>query len=139
MASERRTLADPEQRRELVQELLEPAAAADVAGEGLWWLNHRLGRIEAASTCYEIAGKLGYCLERMPQALEGLEAWLSRELEAGTLRHAHGGDVRERVLTICEELTEARALVLRASLALHRAQSALSPLYGPVGEDDDAG
>ena len=136
MADER-TLTDPLQRRALVQEVMEPAAAADVAGEGLRWLNHLLVRISAASTVYEIAGRLAYCLERMPQALEGLDDWLRRELEAGTLSDAKSGDVHVRVLTASDELMEARAMVGRAGKALERAQRALSPLYGPIREGDD--
>jgi hypothetical protein len=137
MVPERRTLIDPLQRRALVQEVMEPAAAADVAGEGLRWLNHLLRRIEFASTVYDIAGRLAYCLERMPQALEGLDAWLARELDAGTLRHAHGADVEVEVLKASDNLREARAMVGRAGQALERAQRALSPLYGPVRESDD--
>ncbi len=130
-------LKDPMRRRALVQELLEPAAAVDVAGEGLRWLNHLLGRIEAASTVYEIAGRLAYCLERMPQALDGLDAWLARELGAGTLGHARGGDVVGATAIASDELMEARALVGQAAQALERAQRALSPLYGPIREGDD--
>ncbi len=133
----RDALQDSLRRRALVQELLDPLAAIDVAGEGLRWLNHLLGRIDAASTAYGIAGQLAYCLERMPQALEGLDSWLTRELEAGTLGHAHGGRVEEAVQESSAELMRARALVGQASQALERGQRALGPLYGPIPDGDD--
>jgi hypothetical protein len=132
-------LGNWEERRVLVQSLTEPTQAATLAGEALRWLNHLLGRFGAAADCYDVVASLAYCLERMPQALEGVTEYLARQYEAGTLRRDDGGDVLERVAAVEVAAAEARALVSAAARELRRAYNALSDVAGPVAEGDEDG
>lgn len=132
MPSEQIDLGSWERRRALVQSLTEPIAAASMAAESLRWLNHLLGRVGAACEVYDLVGQLAYCLQRMPQALDSLDNWLRRELEAGRLRHESGSEVSESVLPASATLTEVSLQVTQAGETLGRAQRALSPVYGPV-------
>jgi hypothetical protein len=125
-----------EQRRELVQALTEPVQAASMASESLRRLNHLLGRVGAACEVYDLVGQLAYCLARMPQALEGLDIWLRRELEAGRLCHDSGGSVSDAVLPASAELTQVSLLVTQAGEVLRCTQRRLSPLYGPVVDEE---
>jgi hypothetical protein len=127
-----------EQRRVLVQSLTEPSQAAHLAAESLRWLNHLLGRFQAAADVYAVLGSLADCLDRMPQALEGLTAYLVREQAAGRLRREGGGDVQERVAAAGAAAAEDQA-VSNAAAALRRAQSALSDVYGPIPEEEGDG
>lgn len=136
MSSEQIDLRSWERRRSVVQSLTEPIAAASMAAESLRWLNHLLGRVSAACDVYDLVGQLAYCLQRMPQALESLDGWLRRELEAGRLRHENDGEVSESVLPASATLTEVSLQVTQACETLGRVQRALSPLYGPVGDGE---
>jgi hypothetical protein len=132
-------LRDWEQRRVLVQSLTEPSQAADLAAESLRWLNHLLGRFQAAADVYTVLGSLVECQARLPQALEGLTAYLVREQAAGRLRREGGGDAQERVAAAGAAAAEAHQAVSNAAAALRRAQSALSDVYGPIPEEEGDG
>jgi hypothetical protein len=131
------SLGSREQRRVLVQTLTEPTHAADLAAESLRWLNHLLGRFEAAAEVYEVLSSLASCLERMPQALEGISEYMIRQQAAGALRRDDGGDLMERVGAVGAATAEAHESAWTGARALRRAQSALSDVYGPVSEGDD--
>ncbi len=142
-SSTARTLTDPDQRRELVQEIQEPVAAADVAGEALRWVNHRLDRIDGAAVAYDLLGHLAFCLERMPQAVKGVDAWLLEHVDGGQLRQSPSSaetsrDVGERVQEVHKRLQAATGRILEATAILRAAQAELSPIYEPLepGEED---
>lgn len=131
-----RSLRDWDQRRALVQELVEPADAAGVAGEALRWLNHLLGRFHAAADVYSVVGQLAYCQERLPQAVDGMVEFLERELAAGRLRHEQDGDLDEAVAAFAVAAVEVKRGVMAAARALHGAQRAISGVGGVLeGED----
>ncbi len=125
-----RSLADWDQRRALVQELRDPKAAADVAGEALRWLNHLLGRFESAVDVYSVVGQLAYCEERLPQAVDGMVAFLERQLAVRRLRREDGGDAAESVAAFAAAGAQAKRAVTAAAAALHRAQRAISGVGG---------
>jgi hypothetical protein len=125
-------LASWEMRRQFVETLIEPTQVGDLAGQSLRRVNHLLDRVEAAQEVYDLVSQFAYALERMPQALEHLEAWLGRELEAGTLLHDSGGEARLAVEVATSGMAESRRQVARAATALRRAERGLSHLYGPM-------
>jgi hypothetical protein len=137
VAEERFDLRDSMQRRAAVQRLTEPAQAADLAGESLRWLNHLLGRLSSAADCYTVVASLAYCLERLPQALEGLTEYLGRQESAGRLRRADGGAAMERVALAEVAIEEALVSVAAAAHELRQAHNALADVYGPIREGDD--
>jgi hypothetical protein len=131
-----RSLRDWDQRRVLVEELLEPTDAASVAGEALRWLNHLLGRFHAPGDVYAVVGQLAYCLERLPQAIDGMVAFLVHELDAGCLRHDRRGDVDQAVVGFAIAAQDVKRGVMDAARALHECQRAISGVGGVLeGED----
>jgi hypothetical protein len=129
--------ADALQRRSLVETLTDPTQAAGLAAESLRWLNHLLGRFHAAADVYDVVASLAYCMEAMPQALQGLTEYLDRQQGAGRLRRDDGADVVERVAAVEVAVEEARRSVWRAARALRDAHNALADVSGPVPEGDD--
>ena len=131
-----RSLKDWDQRRSLVQELVEPTDAASVAGEALRWLNHLLGRFHAPAEVYAVVGQLAYCQERLPQAMDGMVAFLVRESAAGRLRHDAGDDIDEAVAGFAIAARDVKRGVMDAARALHEAHRAISGVGGVLeGED----
>jgi hypothetical protein len=129
-------LRDDLHRRSAVESLTEPAQAADLATESLRWLNHLLGRFASASEVYAVVASLAYCLEVMPQALEGLTEYLLRQQAAGQLRRDDGGDVLERVTTAGAAAAEAGDVLATAAAALRDAHNALADVAGPIDEPE---
>jgi hypothetical protein len=133
----REVLRDWDQRRILIQALEEPKQAAHVAGEGLRWLNHLLGRFRAAADVYDVLAQLAYCLERMPQALEGMTGYVVRQHDAGRLRRDDRGDVLERVAALEVAVKEARDAIGIAARAMRTAHHAMRDVHGPIRERRD--
>ncbi len=107
----REALRDWDQRRILVEALEEPKQAADVAGEALRWLNHLAGRFRSAADVYDVVAQLAYCLERIPQALDGLTEYVVRLHAAGRLGRDDGGNVQVRVAALEVAVGDARDAV----------------------------
>lgn len=88
-------------------------------------LNHHLGKVEHAETVYEIVGALTTALERMPQALEELDAWLRSGVEAAELE-CLDDDISNVAPYASACLSEALKSIPNAARALRRAHSALA-------------
>ncbi len=127
------------QRRALARGLTDPAQAAELAVESVCRLNHLVERLQKVADVHTILGSLAACLECMPQALEGLSAYLVSQQAAGSLRRGDGGDVLERVPAVGAAMAEAHQAVSAAAAALRRAQVGLSDVYGPISEEDGDG
>ncbi len=127
------------QRRALARGLTDPTAAAELAVESVCRLNHLVERLQKTAEMHTVLGSLATCLESMPQALEGLTAYLVSQQAAGTLRRGDGGDVVERMAAVGAAVFEAHQAVSDAARALRRAQGALSDVYGPIREEDRNG
>lgn len=132
-----RPLRDHLQRRLAVETLTDRASAADLAADSLRWLNHLLGRFSGASEVYEVVASLAYCLEVMPQALEGVTDYLIHQHTAGRLRRDDGGDVLERVATVGAAAGEAHDALGTAARALRDAHNALRDIASAIEEGDD--
>lgn len=110
----------------------DPRRAAQEAAEALRQLNHRLDTIESTSDAYDIVGALAVCLERMPQALSGVEGWLIRQDRAGRLLRTDHGPVDLSVGRVRQAFGFAREWAAVAAAELRQAHIDLADVFGPV-------
>jgi len=112
--------------------------AANLAGEGLRQVNHSLGTIKHASEVYDLVASLAYVLERMPQALEAMREWLTREQDRGTLEAERGHDLADSIATTLVAMAGGRDMVTVASANLRAAHNAMAFVLGPLTAEERA-
>jgi hypothetical protein len=120
-----------------ITEAMAATDAARAAEEALRQAVHASwSGVSTAADVYTVFGAVGYSLELLPQLLGQLASWLE----------AHHGqlDVSEAGASAAVKITEVRAEVAAALEALEMgrerlaaAQSALAPVFGPVGAASD--
>jgi hypothetical protein len=122
--------------------LEEPAGAADAmrtAEEAIRAAVHSTDPssgwpgLTGAADVYGVLGALGYTLELLPQLLDQLTGWL--DAHAGGLEVGDGeGGPGTRLRTFHADLDAALTALDQSRDRLGRAQAALAPMSGPVGE-----
>jgi hypothetical protein len=116
-----------------ITEAMSAVGAARAAEEALRQAAHASwSGIGTAADVYNVFGAVGYSLELIPQLLDQLTAWLEKHQdrldvsEADTSVAARIADVRKDVTAAVDTIAAGRAGVASA-------QSALAPIFGPVG------
>jgi len=115
-----------------------PSQIADATAEEVRALNHRTLDPKAYAQpgdVSDVANAVSALLQRLPQALEQMEAGLGALAGRGAIRMDDGTDVQDRVEAALVWLADTREQVQLASSAMQKATSPLSHMGG-LWEDD---
>lgn len=125
-----------------------PSQIANAVAEEIRALNHRTLNTKAfdgqPGNVSDTAIAIATLLERLPQALQQLEAGLIQmedgnriRLDTKPLNETSRADIRHEVFTVTNALSETRRLLREAHIEIREATGALSHMGGMFDDDGD--
>ena len=116
-----------------ITEAMTAPAAARSAEEALRQAAHASwDGVTTAADVYTVFGAVGYSLELIPQLLDQLTTWLEKHQDRLDVSEADAS-VAARIADVRKDVTAAVDTIAAGRAGVASAQSALAPIFGPVG------
>ena len=119
------------------------AAAATRAAEMVRFLNYASapgsGGLGSPADVYDLLGSITVAVERLPQLLGQLQAFLDAQLASGRIGDDRGRDPVPLAWNAAAHLAGAQARAAEVTAELRAARNAIASLYAKGGTDADPG